>query len=436
MRKYLTVKLCSPISLNKDRATENTKTLDYIPGTTIRGGIASGYLNSLPGKKPDETFKEIFLDEKVRFGNLYPEGSSPIPKTAVSCKRWKGFKNEEGEHHGVYDNLPLLGMRWVITSTGKNSISELDKINKILKENRLCRICNKNGQEHPLEPFSNYYKYKLDFNKEPVRVIQKKRLLTRTGINRRTGNVEHNILFNIEVLSAWRKSEKDGKEYPTKFGGWIEFDESDSSLSGTIEPFLKENSILRIGVARSRGLGKVQVASFKDDGRDNDIEKFKIRLNSFNKFFHKMAKSLGKDIYRKYFNNHYFFTIDLYSDLIVFDKFLRYKTRLDDDEVSRMFPAHHNEISIIGGIRNTSPVIGWNAALGMPKSDEIAIDKGSVFLLSYKGDRPDESLFKRLMSLESDGWGSRKGEGFGGLKISDEFHTNKTFQFDISGGAK
>jgi CRISPR-associated protein Csx10 len=72
-------------------------------------------------------------------------------------------------------------------------------------------------------------------------------------------------------------------------------------------------------------------------------------------------------------------------------------------------------------------VTGWNIALKLPKEDEVAISKGSVFLFVTKpGETISEPEVKPLSDLleqiEKSGIGERRNEGFGKVRICDEFH--------------
>ncbi len=73
---------------------------------------------------------------------------------------------------------------------------------------------------------------------------------------------------------------------------------------------------------------------------------------------------------------------------------------------------------------DTRQILGWNDLWGLPRTKEVAIDTGSVFLFatSIKGEKGLEELLSALFKLEQAGIGRRKAEGFGRICISDEFH--------------
>ena len=79
------------------------------------------------------------------------------------------------------------------------------------------------------------------------------------------------------------------------------------------------------------------------------------------------------------------------------------------------------DIECVCAFNNTKEVLGWNAAWGLPKEKEMAIEKGSVFFFKYNGDDV-EGLLQSLKDVEIKGIGLRKEEGFGRVYICDSFH--------------
>ena len=64
---------------------------------------------------------------------------------------------------------------------------------------------------------------------------------------------------------------------------------------------------------------------------------------------------------------------------------------------------------------------GWNAAWGLPKDVELITKMGSVFLFSVPENQTEQWQTK-LAALELQGIGDRTAEGFGQIKVCDEFH--------------
>lgn len=66
----------------------------------------------------------------------------------------------------------------------------------------------------------------------------------------------------------------------------------------------------------------------------------------------------------------------------------------------------------------TRQISGWSSLWGLPKADELAIAMGSVFLFGLK----EEPNWQVLATVQEKGIGSRLTEGFGVVRIADEFH--------------
>jgi hypothetical protein len=81
------------------------------------------------------------------------------------------------------------------------------------------------------------------------------------------------------------------------------------------------------------------------------------------------------------------------------------------------------ELRCLTAITRQERVRGWNAALGLPRQDEWAVARGSVYAYVFEGDKESrESLLDRLERLQGNGLGLRRSEGFGDVVVSDEFH--------------
>lgn len=65
-------------------------------------------------------------------------------------------------------------------------------------------------------------------------------------------------------------------------------------------------------------------------------------------------------------------------------------------------------------------VTGWSAVWRMPKPDDLAITMGSVFVLALPDDSPQ--VIDQLRTLQEEGIGRRRCEGFGQLRVASEFH--------------
>ncbi len=105
-RYPITITLETPAAFSDAPAMGNeTGTLEYIPGSALRGMLANLYL---AGKKEDAAFRRLFVEGGIQFGNLHPEQGRRLPLSAYSCKRHAGFLKDPsfmGPSHRVVDRL-------------------------------------------------------------------------------------------------------------------------------------------------------------------------------------------------------------------------------------------------------------------------------------------------------------------------------------------
>jgi len=441
MNKYrMEITLNSPVCIAQKRGIGNViETLDYIPGSTIRGALAMLYLQKkgeyndnekiweLKEKKQKEQFNAVFNSDNARFGNCYPEEAKVIPYTATSCKYFSGFRkdpHDPAETHCVFDTLIPLAEHELI---GKKQSS--GKIEEKFEN------CQSKMDEQPcgaiMDRFSGYYKQTDSTLFE--RINLSKRLIARTAIMDSLGTAFPGRLYTIEALN-----EKDEKGVRQKFSGCLETDETTFK---TLKEIL-ENNTLRIGSAKSRALGEISLQLGTPSPLDERwlIREVAERLKDMNSNMQKYVSqrySQGQtdantDIQN--FKSRYFFSVTLHSDAILRDEILRFKSALEIqdliDSQPNLTPQQQNllkKFQILRAWLSAHVVSGWNTALKLPKEDEVAISKGSVFLFVTKpcetfADTEVQPLADILKQVEESGIGERKNEGFGNIRICDEFH--------------
>ena len=201
----------SPLLLSQGPPAHNLiKTLDFIPGNTIRGLLARQYLSN-GGQAGDSDFVSLFLSGETRFGFARINGCQTIPLSARSCKYNDGFKEDQG--HGVIDVL----------------LSD--------KERR----CEEQECNMPVDYFEGFWN-PATCKKQRVR----KRFITRTAIYPVLGSASMGQLYSQQVI-----------EEEQVFRGIIEVPEG---LAGALESLFPSNYfIARIGTGRSSGQGWVEV---------------------------------------------------------------------------------------------------------------------------------------------------------------------------------
>lgn len=411
MKATVLLESIEPLNFSTSRSTSNPETLDYIPGSSVLGVFASVHIKKRENK---DEFTNFFLNNKVLFGNLYPanfssKGSTnplddedelpvkPLPFTARSCKRFRGFrfnaKQEGQKRHGVTDHLIIWGLF---------ALSE-QKRGELIEQRRNCTFELKHGLcNESLDRFGGFYRQGKNRD-ELAKSRLKKRMLTRTGISRQTGTVPSGRLYNREVINEGHK-----------FWGTFYFE--DDKLFENFREFAKEVScqkMLRLGNKRTSGLGLVKINKIIPKEGDT-YEEFKERVRVFDTKFRNVATEVQVKLPHKFY-----FTVTLQSDVVIRDKFLQYRTRLDEDFLHETYNLENTEL--IYHSAGTRLVIGWNALWGLPEEYKPSISMGSVFLFGYNGCL-DETFFEKLFEIQNNGIGSHLSRGFGEVTIADRFH--------------
>lgn len=375
--KRLSIKLYNhtPFSVASSRSVSNIQeSLDFIGGTLIRGAIAKKWLEE---GKPDNDFKEIFTIDKVSFGNLYIDDSKPIPLSAFSCKYYGGFRWDNG-NHGVMDKLLSL----IRFENGIKISDEIFHCYHIENEKECCA---------PMKKFNGYYIY--DFSKGLFKHVKvKKRLINHTGISHISETALENALFSQEVVESGQT-----------FKGEIQI--HDDKYLKKITDLITNFDIVYLGSDKSTGFGKFSITYSEIDDNPDNKNKMKNRISKFND---KLDINNGKT----------YFSITLQSDMIITDKYMRYKNFIQEDDLVGI-----PELEFIYGIAESRLIQGWNAMAKLPKEDVTAIEKGSIFVFSVNTLNND--ILNKLYDFETKGIGKKTGEGFGRLSICDSFHIDE-----------
>jgi CRISPR-associated protein Csx10 len=430
----ISLKVVSPLAVRSDHAASRTANSKYIPGNTLLGSLAT--IHRVLRPEQAEEFEQFFLGGQVLYSNLHPstfkskeigwieEGAVyPVPKTAQSCKRHKGFLpvgTEDGDGHGVRDSL----VDWALFKLGE-SYSSLDPVKRIkaLQDHKTCKVEGCGEPLHHIEGYYRHYRHSVTDQQRTVQTKSDSRLQTHTGIDRESGTVREGILYNREVF-----------EEGSKFWGEIRLlGDKDLAAFDSFLRAVKQSNLLRVGTGRTRGMGKVEVsfrAKEADAVNDRRVD-FDQRTGGLNKLIHDKIKAVearAEDI--KKLEEQFFFTLTLHSPMILTDEFLRYRSRIDAEVLCELFDIAYddqskptNAYNIKSGYSNFSNrrITGWQELWGTPRTNEYAIDTGSVFLFQCDKSKR-EKVLDALFNLEELGVGNRRAEGFGRICVSDRFH--------------
>ncbi len=397
----------SPLAIGRQKPGGSISEVEtFIPGSVIRGAIAGLMLRQAQVKQKvdfaidsDSDFKTLFIDGDAIFQNAYPAivdvgdfQVSPdvrvLPASALSAKNKSGFKPKG---NGVFDTL----------------IDRFcaERFGQIYDPN-----CPKDGGR--VDPYKGLYSCIKD--KYYVHSTST-RLLTRVGINRICATAEDQLLYSIQVLDEVKG--KGDKVVPMVFAGSILVSES---IADNFYSYLESNANnIRLGGSASRGLGKVSLKLGKPVDATSNVGD---RLQAFNK---SIARRWGMwQIFNPSQPNpttdRLFFTIGLQSEAILVDRWQR-SIVISPDLLQAAVGNLAGNLQLESASSSYDYRSGWNNAWGLMKDTELVTDRGSVYLFSVDKKYEDEWT-SALTKLENWGIGDRVVEGFGQVRICDEFH--------------
>jgi len=407
MKRYaMTAILESPLVVRKERHSQRSEGVDSLSGTLLRGALAQVYLQQHGSADP--TFAELFVDEDMaRYGPLDPD-KQVVPLTAASCKREPGFR-AEGKH-GLADQLWLRIARRLC---GR----ELSAT--VLDRSRRCSRCHQD-----LKGFSGFYRHDLNKGYFTPKKSWRREPVAHVGIDRSTHTAAESIFYHLPALEPTTKD--------ANLHGILEAE--DTVVVGLRNLLHVENEIIRIGHARTRGYGKVRLKIGETLAEDsNDHARWEDWSRQLTAFLTHSALGLTLE------EDTFLFSLTLPTGAILLDSVLRYTLDLAGME-SWLAPLpkpdasrpvlEHAGVSVFGGrlwcvaaVTRHERLRGWNAAHGLPRQDEWAVTRGSVYAYLFQGDTTSrKNLQNNLTRLQQNGVGARRIEGFGRVLVSDDFH--------------
>lgn len=451
----VTIELAGPLLVGSKKLGTVYETLDYLPGSVLRGVVAETLMHEWPldrrriphpDKCPDRascTFCQLFYPEtgpQPRFGNCYPavEWSFPLPATARTCKDRPGFRRDEydpNERHGIFDIL----IRQVAFEEALRSKKPLPYIYQ--------PRCPRCGAK--VEPQSGFYALLGDRFHAPRTLPHR---LSRTAISRRRGSAEEEMLYTLGVLGERMDIdflEDNGtpvKQVTTLRGAvWV----SEEGVKWMKEALTQ---LERLGGARSRGLGKVasikiepvvesevafglfldrvEVGDFalppkfqqredldeplRPEGIGERLLCFNYRIQAEQAFYAKLGVPV--------FDKRWYFSLDLISDAILHDDGL--PTLHLTPEAAGLGGEGLPKVQLERCFVRRGYRSGWSGAYGLPREVKLAVTMGSVYLYSVEaaGREENERLLEALHRLETDGIGGERERGFGHLLVCSPFH--------------
>lgn len=412
MKKVLVkAKLLAPVAIKRDRQSERSGSVRSLTGTSVRGALASVYLQQ--HGKVDDVFKHLFLDEGAcRFGPLDP-GPEIFPLTTASCKR-------EGTKHALVDQL------WyrIAQHHTEGNLPENAEIAW-----RQCGKC-----EADLKGHHGFWHENNGFLSENT--SDKHHVAAHVGIDRHTNTAAESILYTLEALLP-----SDRKE---DLSGWLM---ADDKAFRHLEILLEaEDSRISIGHHRTRGYGDIclqldEPVDTEDSADEENWEQWNSELITFLSSLPLSVSEITPD--------EFYFSLSFPTSAVLMDRFLRYTIDPADmipwlpampsvDEAFPMTARPTHQLSTGGSLCWITAVTkherlrGWNAAHGLPRQDEWMVARGSVYVYCFKG-TPEERnvLIQQLKTLSEKGVGMRRNEGFGTVLVCDDFHRRYANQQEV-----
>lgn len=391
----------------------------FVAGSVWRGAVARAMLERL-GKRTysgrpiadpqlPAAFTTVFSGQTpAQFGFLYPLVgereqpedwvTAPIPLTASTCKRHPGFQEQAG--HGVFDGL-LHRIHGTTTPTTAGSSLHA------------CPVCGERLER--MRGLASAPPATAQYQEEKLGT----RSLVRVGMNRYTETAQDQMLYVQDVLEPGH--EQDGLPKSLRFvGHW----RGSAQQAELFHALLKEHLLpaenggfyLRIGTARARGLGAVQIhltppQPYVAAARCVGIEE---RLAHFQPGRTKGEVGRAELLYA---------ALTLRSPMQLLDGQGISTTQLTEQLVRDYQPTAPPNLKILPTCSVLEQEIsrGWSAAWGLPKPVTSALAAGSVLVLCAPvAERL--ALLDFLTAVEQQGLGERRAEGWGELLVCDRFH--------------
>jgi CRISPR-associated protein Csx10 len=402
----------TPLHLGDQTSISNVQeSLDYIPGSSLRGAIAAGLL-----KQGDSVFSQLFdAEEEPYFGNAYFAGLAPVypfPLTARTCKRYSGLSDgtmaENRMHHGVIDIL-LADFAYDLISDPqfphRSSLqpNQPDWRPHVLPgtrgESDYCQSEVESGRcNGPMAVATGYYAWDSGPLKVHAPVITR---TTHVGINRARGVAQDQLLFTEERLLAH---------------------ESSQSLFACVSVPESKIDVLRnaingthyVGRGRSRGNGRIVIqeeVSVSAPELAERLQTFQQAIRAALRPYREVDSRVQIDLPGT------LFSVTLASPAILHQagRPLRIPT-----PASLGLPAAG--IECIRAWARTEVVGGWDSAAGLPRRRAMATRAGSVFLFWAPPEVNTAQLSAALLGCERNGVGDERERGYGQLVVCAPFH--------------
>lgn len=357
--------------------TQFRASLPYVPGTAIYGAL--GMHMGAQGTFESQLFRDI------RCRNAYPALANdpwvrPLPMTAIQPK---GAADDTAPVDALVSRVC-----WEQQQPAALIYAPTDNDGRPWEATGAAFYTLKNG--------------KL----EQRRVTQ--RTLTRVAINRRRGTAEDQRLYSLLALNEVTEQQ------PTGFCGSLV-----CPTGKATEMHAALEALTHLGARQTTGLGAVRVTPATSVHTCEPVAEIRRRVQAMTTRFQQQAalyEELGGAPWP--IPNETIFTVNLLSDAILLAQGWVPTHELSADMLAE---ATGIKAHLIRAFTTTSIIGGWNVSWQRPKASDLAVTMGSLFV--FQADQPlNDDQYHALAHFQLDGIGERRAEGYGEIRICDEFH--------------
>ena len=387
VRLQLLIRLDQPVLLAERAEVGNQfSTQPIITGTSLLGAFAqiaaSRFDLNDTGSDAYQAFHDVFLREAIQFPSLLPtlrpSGASltpfiPAPSNWLTCKTYPAFSQARIKHSLV--------------------LFESDD----QEEN--CPIC-----DDTLESLSDFVEMqKWDGFTVKGQFKPKRATELHISVDPEKGRVNQGALFGYDALKAGQFFV--GDLICQNKAAW-------HKLQALTQINAGKSFTLRIGKATRRGYGKVTAILTSLDGKaDTHIG---------------TTKSIDERLGEKNTDEPQILFVLLLTDIIVTDRWGRFQQGFIQEWLAQELKLDKSAFKIVYSSAATRPVDGFNGHLGLPRWRDIALKAGSAAVLELVN--PPGDWAQTLRTVEQEGIGLRRAEGFGRIAFNHPVYTR--FQTD------
>ena len=373
-------------------------TQTYIPGRLLRGAWAEW----LKIQGVEDILSRV---QRLCIGNFFPAVDDgqilyalPLPITAMTCKHKPGFHTEfieERQGHGVVDTLlPHLAYH-LLREAGAQMTAPF-----ILT----CAQCDAR-----MEPADGFYGvYQVRGKTGYVHFRPRFHAQTKVALSRFRRASQAQMLYTVNALApkAPAVTTKNGTK-PVIFLGRVYGDPQ------ALQELKQALEHIAIGALHTRGYGRVTAETTDLSGWPG----LKERVKRFNN----LLRELWKDLKRLAANAD---ALPAEPEGMYFSVNLLAPGVFQNQGMPSLVPELHINGRVLKPVWwATRPDVasGWSTAWGLPKPTNLAARMGSVYVYRWD-DGSLDGLLPALQTLETEGIGLRRDEGFGEVLVCHPFH--------------